>query len=482
MFIALYTVFLVLASGIVGAFGHALLAEQGYVADFDGALLLTIGLAAAFASLQLAFMSLLQLVSPTRGGAPLLTEAISHATALMLVPSLLRVPIPMPHPKLDEFQMLVFAGAFLGLHAAIKLLSLFAALHAPPTTRLIALVWGAASVAAGLGAAQQLEAFTDSLVTARETEVALVQDVVVDQVHAKARPVLEGNLLRFSLEGNTGKPLLLHLAVPGDESDPPEKIYIAVDIDGASNRPYLEAVPLSPSGWTAFKIPPQQIPADATRCDLIWMREEESSWMTQTRIRPAGYGDSTLLVAGPLSPEQRTAATPRSIVVLMADGMTAGHTNFASYERKTTPELEAWGDRALRALHCVTPAPETPAAYMTLLTGQSPLAHGWLNGMSHPLPPEVPTLPELLKARGYICAAFTEGESTAGPQSATNDLVYGNGIERGFHLFDQATPCCLRCGWTARRYRDSSPGQGPVSRWSVRALSLSPTASTPTSS
>ncbi|MFM1921622.1 MAG: hypothetical protein RLZZ303_3256 [Candidatus Hydrogenedentota bacterium] len=440
MFIAVYTVFLALASGLSGAYVHALLAAQGYVSNSDSAIALTMGVAGLFAGSQLGFMAILQLVAPTRGAAPLLTEAVSNAMALVLLPYILRIPLPWPHPKLAEFDMLVLAAVFLTLHGACKLLSLFAALHARPATRLVVLFWATASVAAGTLGMREAREFADSLISARQAETVASQVYEVDQVFAEARPIGEGALLRIPLEGRTGKPLLLHFAAPSTANDPPEKVFIAVDINGASNTPYLAPLALNPTGWTSFEVPPEQFPADATHCDLIWMREEESSWMTRTRIRPAVYGGGELLVAGPWPVEQRSSTSPRSIVLIVADGFAASHSMLAEYSRKTTPSLEAWSDRALRATQCMTPAPETPAALMTLLTGQSPLRHGYLNGTRAAGAAALPTLAESLSTQGYLCAAFTEGASSAGPQSAPNDIVHGTGFERGFHLFDQRFP------------------------------------------
>lgn len=440
MFIAIYTVFLALASGLAGAFVHALLAAQGYVSNSESAISLTIGAAALFACSQLGFMAFLQLVAPTRGAAPLFTEAASNAMAVVLLPYILRLPLRWPHPKLAEFDMLALAALFLALHGAFKLLSLFAALHARPTTRLVVLLWGAAAVGAGILGMREAREFADSLVNARQAEKVESKVYEVDQVFAVARPIGEGALLRIPLEGRAGKPLLVHFAAPTRANETPEKVFIAVDINGASNTPYLAPLALNPTGWTSFKVPAEQFPADATQCDLIWMREEESSWMTRTRIRPAVYGGGELLVAGPWPVEQRSPASPRSIVLIVADGFAATHSMLAEYSRKTTPLLETWSDRALRATQCMTPAPETPAALMTLLTGHSPLRHGYLNGRRAEGAGSLPSLAESFSTHGFLCAAFTEGASSAGPQTAPNDIVHGTGFERGFHLFDQRFP------------------------------------------
>lgn len=440
MFIAIYTVCLALGAGLAGSFGHALLAEQGYIANFESAVLVTAGIAAAYACAQLGFLALLNLVAPTRGGAPLLTEAASNAAAIVLLPYLLRIPLPWPHPKLAELEVLLLPAVFLGLHGGIKLFSLFAALHSRPTTRLVAFVWAGCAVAAGLGSVDALNRFITVLTVSREPVEQEAQLAHVDQVYAQARAVREGTIFRIPLEGRAPKPIVLHAAFPESETDAADKVHFVIDVNGSNTRPYTQTVTLALDGWSSLIIPAQQIPGDATHCDVIWMREEEPAWMTRTRIRPVTYGGSELLLAGPWFTEQRTPETPKSIVLVMADGLGAEHTSMAGYERATTPKLEEWAKQAVQFSTCMTPAPEGHAALMSALTGLSPLRHGFFNGLNAPLSPQAKTLAEVLSERGYLCAAFTEGESTAGPGTATPDAVQGTGFERGFQIFDQAYP------------------------------------------
>lgn len=440
MFIAIYLVCLALGAGLAGSFGHAFLAEQGYIASFESALLVTAGLGAAYACAQLLFLALLNFVAPTRGGAPLLTEAISNASAGVLLPFLLRVPMPWPHPKLAEMEVVLLPAVFLGLHVGIKLFSLFAALQSRPTTRLIAFVWGGCAVAAGLGSLEGLTRFTTVLSVSREPVAQESKIVEVDHVFAEARAIREGNILRIPLDGRTAKPFVLHVAFPNSMEEAPEKTHFVIDVNGSNTRPYVQTLSMAVQGWTTLLVPAQQVPADATRCDVIWMREEEPAWMTRTRIRPVSYGGPEMLIAGPTFTEQRTPETPKSVVLVVADGLASEHTSMNGYGRETTPNLEEWSKQAVQFTACMTPAPEGAAALMSTLTGLSPLRHNFLNGGTGSLGGETETLATVLAGRGYVCAAFTEGESTAGPGTAKADAVHGTGFERGFHLFDQAYP------------------------------------------
>ncbi len=440
MFIAIYTVCLALGAGLAGAFGHAVLAEQGFISSFQSAALATAGIAAAYACAQLAYMALLNFVAPSRGGASLLSEAASNAAAVVLLPFLVRIPLPWPHPKIAELELFLLPAAFLGIHVALKLFSLFAVLHSRHATRAVALIWAAAAVACGMASAETLRQFVADLTTTRSVSLPEPELHVVNQTYATARAIREGTLFRIPLEGQTGKAIVLHVAFPKEETNLPERLHFVVDVGGGNTRPYTQSLTLSVTGWTTLQIPPQEIPGDATHCDVIWMREAEPAWMTRTRIRPASYGSSELLIAGPHFTPRRTPETPKSIVLIMADGLAARHTTLNGYTRDTTPKLLAWSQGAARFATCMTPAPEAPSALMSALTARSPLRHGFLNGVPGPLPEDAATLAATLTQQGYICAAFTEGESAVGVAAAHSDVVHGSGFERGIHLFDQGYP------------------------------------------
>jgi hypothetical protein len=437
MFIALYSMSLVLAAGLTGAYAHAVLAAQGYIGSLQSALLLTAGVAGLFAGVQLAYMTLLNLVAPSRSGAPLFMEAVSNGASVVLLPYLLGIAIPWPHPKLAEVEVLVLLAAFLGLHAAVKLFSLFAALHVRPGYRVIALPWAAGAFISLAAGALCLQIFAYQLRNHRVADAPPLADAMVDLVHTQARSVQEGAVFRIPLEGRAGKPLVLHVAYPEGASRT-DRVFFSVETDGANARPYNEGLTLAPAGWSAFRV--TGIPRDATYCDIIWAREQEPAWMTRTGVRPVALGAEQLLIAGPHVVEPAQQPRPKSIVLVLADGVGTRHTGLAEYPRETTPKLQAWGQRAVAFTACMTPSPEAPATMMSILSGVSPLRHGFMNGNTPGIPETQTMLPQMLAARGYICAAFSEAESTAGPRVVTRDCAFGSGFERGFHLFDQAYP------------------------------------------
>jgi arylsulfatase A-like enzyme len=124
-------------------------------------------------------------------------------------------------------------------------------------------------------------------------------------------------------------------------------------------------------------------------------------------------------------PPASTRATERSVVLVSLDTLRARSVGAYGCPRPTTPALDrrlAQPGALMRT--AITPFPFTPPAHMTMLTGLEPCAHG-VRTEHQTLPPERATLAELLRARGYETAAFTEDAY----------VVAGNGFDRGFDAY-----------------------------------------------
>ena len=97
MFLPFYIVTLAGSAGMTGVFCRRLLAAYGYVPDFETGVVIALGAAAAYMSVQLGYGALLRCLKPTRDIAPLMSECLSHCGALALAPYLLHVAVPWPH-------------------------------------------------------------------------------------------------------------------------------------------------------------------------------------------------------------------------------------------------------------------------------------------------------------------------------------------------------------------------------------------------
>ena len=430
-----YILSLGVSAGLVGVFGRRLLALEGFVPDFQVGLILTAGIACAYLALQFLYVALLRFLKPSRDGAPLLCEASSHAAALILIPHLLNVPIPWPYGILVKVEPLIYLGIFGALHGLFKLMSLFAALRSRPAHRLAAIGWLAACALSLYGASVAFPAWYTALRAARITEPGPLEPYQIGHTWAMARRVAEGAVVNFDIRGHEGHTLTLRWASPPDQEKPPQQIEVTVQPVAKGAQPCLLTVALNGEGWAEATIPPQQIPDAAETCAVLWNRRKEPEWVTQTGLRPMPRSNETMLLSGPYRHRPEATLQTPNILLIVLEGLGAGHVTGMGYARETTPALRDFAASAIAFHYACSPAPEAAAACMTLLTGCSPLRHGYLGARQGPLPETIQMLPEMLQSHGYATAAFTEGD---GPEQ--QDLSFGAGFERGFELFDPAYP------------------------------------------
>ncbi|MBI1319589.1 MAG: sulfatase-like hydrolase/transferase [Candidatus Hydrogenedens sp.] len=456
MFLPLYLFALSASSGLMGAFAHRLLGEQGFVPDMEASILFTVGVAALFAALQLGYMALLYFVAPARGGVPLVAESLGLLAAVVFLPYLLHLPlvdlvlaqpgIEIPSavqsllPKLTKVEPLIYLGLFLGLHGVFKLVGLFGAIQSRATTRLVVVAWAAGALLCGSAAQKFLFAYRDVLAEQSLAELPDATVTPVDQVYTDARSLTEGKLYTVPLEDPLGKQLVFYVAFPEAEADPPATLHLSLQVNGTSSQADVRAVTIAPTGWSTVTVSPVMIPADAKELQLLWSEEAEPAWVTRTGIRPLARSSRQLLVSGPHVSTPRSAETPPSVILIAVDGLGARHLSGMGYERPTTPRLDAWAKDASQYHECFSPSPDPAPALMSILTAQPPLRHGYIEGYRGPLPPDVTTLAEEFRRKGYATGALSEGESSIKGAPFASDLVYGSGFERGFDWFDQRYP------------------------------------------
>jgi arylsulfatase A-like enzyme len=115
-----------------------------------------------------------------------------------------------------------------------------------------------------------------------------------------------------------------------------------------------------------------------------------------------------------------------NVVLVVIDTLRADHLGLYGYDRDTTPRLEALARESFVFERAQSSAPWTAPSLISLVTSLYPDAHG-VRSFPDPgrLDDEVTTLAELLQARGYATAAFTEGGYAKG------DF----GLDQGFTTF-----------------------------------------------
>jgi hypothetical protein len=439
MLFPLYLAVLSVSAGIAGVFGRRLAAQAGFVPDFHSGLAVAAMVACSYIVLQCGYSGLIQLLKPHRGKGPYLTEYLSLAAALVLLPFLLNVPIPWPHPKLAELEPVIYLGLFASLHGFFKLATLFAATQAPPATPMRAVPFAVVTFLALIGAQIGFSQWHASLQGLRMGELPPVEPLRIGDTYASVRALSEG--LHYTLDQLPGEEQHLTFRWTNSDSDgdPIEAMHVTCTFFGASGDAPLstlkETLTLSPDGWLDMRMGADVIPEGATSFRLAWALNEEPAWMARTGLRPAQLSSKAMLLSGPYLHHDPKAFERPNIVVLLVEGLGADHMGLYGYERETAPRFTELAKRSTVWENAFTACPDTYSTTVSLFTGLQPLAHRNTGTDAVPLPEETPYLPALMAEAGYATVAFTEGEGPDG-----KDLVYESGLARGFEHFNPAFP------------------------------------------
>jgi len=120
---------------------------------------------------------------------------------------------------------------------------------------------------------------------------------------------------------------------------------------------------------------------------------------------------------------------PANVIWITLESVRAANTSVCGYERDTTPNLRriARDDEGVGFSDCFSQSIWTPASSASILTGTYMFEHcvGYDGKAEEPLPPDIVTLPELLRDHGYRAACFT-------PNSYLSEAT---GLDRGFEKY-----------------------------------------------
>jgi arylsulfatase A-like enzyme len=115
------------------------------------------------------------------------------------------------------------------------------------------------------------------------------------------------------------------------------------------------------------------------------------------------------------NPPKREAASPArsaflgvsrpNIAIFLVDTLRADHLGLYGHERATSPNLDALGRESITFDDCSASSSWTAPSVTSLFTGLGPEAHG-VEDVDSSLVPEIETLAERLRSRGYRTAAF----------------------------------------------------------------------------
>jgi len=123
-----------------------------------------------------------------------------------------------------------------------------------------------------------------------------------------------------------------------------------------------------------------------------------------------------------LEPRPRRGA--HNLLIVSLDTLRADHVGAYGCDLPTTPNLDRIAAGGTLFEHVTATYPSTPGSHMSMMTGVYPNAHGVI-GPLDTLAADVPTLAEVLAARGWQTGAVTEDGM----------LVAGSGFQRGFAYY-----------------------------------------------
>src|SRR3954462_148023 len=130
---------------------------------------------------------------------------------------------------------------------------------------------------------------------------------------------------------------------------------------------------------------------------------------------------------------ESSLATPSSrpnVLLVTIDTLRADHVGSYGYDKASTPTIDALARRGVRFETAVAHVPLTGPSHASILTGQTPLGHGFRNNSGFILAPSVKTVAQDFRTAGYHTAGFVSGFP----------LDRRFGFDRGFETYDDHLP------------------------------------------
>lgn len=137
---------------------------------------------------------------------------------------------------------------------------------------------------------------------------------------------------------------------------------------------------------------------------LLW-----AGWRAAPRPGPAAPADAALPAWPPLpqlhDAVRATAGKSPDIVLICIDTLRADHVGAYGYRRATTPRIDAFAAGARVHTRAYATTPFTTPSVVSMLTGVYPYRHR-VRLLWQPMPEDVVTVPDWLRAAGYQTAAI----------------------------------------------------------------------------
>ena len=95
-----------------------------------------------------------------------------------------------------------------------------------------------------------------------------------------------------------------------------------------------------------------------------------------------------------------------NVVLITVDTLRADRIGCYGFSQVETPIMDQFAAQGVRFENCTAQTPLTLPSHTTLLTGTFPLFHGVRDNGGFVVPPEITTMAELFKEKGFATAAF----------------------------------------------------------------------------
>jgi arylsulfatase A-like enzyme len=150
------------------------------------------------------------------------------------------------------------------------------------------------------------------------------------------------------------------------------------------------------------------------------IRQPESPRSTIRAMRTSRRTVLQTLAAAPACLRAQTAPRP-NILFVLSDDHSAPYLGAYGAAWMSTPNTDQFAREGLRFDRAFTAAPQCVPSRTALMTGRSPVA-ARMGRFSSPLPPDIPVVPEVLRAQGYytgVCGRYFHLDGVNRPSPVT---------------------------------------------------------------
>jgi hypothetical protein len=441
----LYSLVLMLSAGLFGTFCRSVMLGLGFVPDLASGLYILATSGSIYLAMQCVYMGGLRILAPTTARSTYFSEMASGCATLILLPYVLHVSVPWPLETLERLEPLLYLCGFGVIHLFLKLSTFYASLQGAPSGRRGVIGYAASTILFILLGVFFQSRWVDSLEAARTQAPNAVEDFLVGSLHAEGRLMPEGATLRVMSAYRRDQTISTRWASTADSEV--ARVYATFVMQGDEEKVYQSWTKPTAGAWSEIRVPNEFVPDGLWSYEVRWTRQKEPNWQRILGLRPIVYNlpetpgaepppPSIVLMSGPFVHAERPIAREPNIVLILVDGLAANHLSMMGYEREVTPSLDKLGYGGLSFPNMFSPSADVGDAVAVLFTGET--GGGAVSE----------SLVSRLADAGYSTIGFTEGETRGG-----SDLVYGEGSESGFELFDASYDASGGSGGTLQKAR-----------------------------